>query len=732
MTAPETDTPTQDPISATDLLPEPPEPDDLDLHDVSLYFGRELSWLDFNDRVLQLAADPQQPLLERVKLAAIWSSNLDEFFQIRVAGVHDQIDAGLVDPGPDGLTPSQTIDAIRERVLDQQQRLENLVLGELFPRMAEHSIRVVGVDDVSDADRTALAERFQRQIFPALTPLAVGPGRPFPYISSLSLSLAVLVRDPMTDARSFARVKVPTEMLPRFVALDDDPHTFIPLEEVIAANLQALFPGMEIVGHANFRVTRDADFEVSDEADDLLQAVEAELRRRRFGEAVRLEVGVGTDEHVCRQLTEALDLEPRQIYEVDGLMDLSALWQIYGLRGFGELRDPPWTPVTQPRLQGKESEHVNFLAEMRRGDILVHHPYDSFATSVERFVEQAVADPDVLAIKQTVYRTSDDSPLVPALIRATERGKQAVCMVELKARFDERANIAWARALEEAGVHVVYGHPGLKTHAKCILVVRREGDGVRHYVHIGTGNYHPKTARLYTDFGLFTTDEQIGADVADMFNFLTGMARPLGYRKLVIAPNGMREALLDEINETIGAHERGEHARIALKMNSLVDRRIIRSLYRASRAGVPVDLNVRGICCLRPGVEGVSEHINVVSVLGRFLEHSRVYAFERGEATRVLIGSADLMPRNLDTRVELITPVEDDRLRDDLLDTLERSLATDVGAWELCSDGRWSQRTPGDPPRSVQHELMALHAKRASEPPQGGDEVRRVVLPPPN
>jgi polyphosphate kinase len=388
------------------------------------------------------------------------------------------------------------------------------------------------------------------------------------------------------------------------------------------------------------------------------------------------------------------------------------------VRGFGELRDPPWTPITQPRLQGKESEHVDVMAEMRRGDILVHHPYDSFATSVERFVEQAVADPDVLAIKQTVYRTSDDSPLVPALIRATERGKQAVCMVELKARFDERANITWARALEEAGVHVVYGHPGLKTHAKCILVVRREGDGVRHYVHIGTGNYHPKTARLYTDFGLFTTDEDIGADVADMFNYLTGMARPLGYRKLLIAPNGMREALLEEIDETARAHERGEHARIALKMNSLVDRRVIRALYRAARVGVPVDLNVRGICCLRPGVEGVSDTIHVVSVLGRFLEHSRVYTFERGADTRVLIGSADLMPRNLDTRVELITPVEDDVLRDDLLDTVGRCLATEVGAWELRADGSWVARTPGDPPRSVQRELMALHAARASEAQQ--------------
>ncbi|HTN23097.1 MAG TPA: polyphosphate kinase 1 [Solirubrobacteraceae bacterium] len=724
MTAPEleTDTPLQESVSASEPAPEPPEPEDLDLHDTSLYFGRELSWLDFNDRVLGLVEDPAQPLLERVKLAAIWSSNLDEFFQIRVAGVHDQIDAGLVDTGPDGLTPTQTIDAIREGVLAQQQRLEDAVLRTLFPALAEHGIRIVGWDDIGDADREALAERFRRQIFPVLTPLAVGAGRPFPYISSLSLSLAVVVRDPVRDEQTFARVKVPTEMLPRFVALENDPMTFVAMEEVIAANLETLFPGMEIVEHGFFRVTRDADFEVSDEADDLLQAVEAELRRRRFGEAVRLEVDVDIGAAVRELLTEALDLEPRQVYVVDGVLDLGDLWQVYGLRGFSELRDTPWTPVTQPRLQGKESEHVNFLAEMRRADILVHHPYDSFATSVERFVEQAVADPDVLAIKQTVYRTSDDSPLVPALIRAAESGKQAVCMVELKARFDERANITWARALEQAGVHVVYGQPGLKTHAKCILVVRREGEGVRHYVHIGTGNYHAKTARLYTDFGLFTCNEEIGADVADMFNFLTGLARPQGgYRKVLIAPNKMREGIIEEIDRTIAAHERGEPARIRLKMNSLVDRRIIRALYRASRAGVPVDLNVRGICCLRPGVEGVSENIRVVSVLGRFLEHSRVYSFDRDGETRVLIGSADLMPRNLDTRVELLTPVEDDVLREDLLDTIDRSLATDVGAWELCSDGTWARRTPGDPPHSVQRELMLRHAARASEAAQADE-----------
>jgi polyphosphate kinase len=715
MTTPETETALQESIGQIEPAPEPPSPPDLDLHDKSLYFGRELSWLDFNDRVLQLVEAPQMPLLERVKLSAIWSSNNDEFFQIRVAGVHDQVDAGLEDPGPDGLTPSDTIDAIRERVLAQQQRLEEAVLGDLFPALDEHGLRIIPLAELSKSQRKALAKRFRRQIFPVLTPLAVGQGRPFPYISSLSLSLAALVHDPVSHEETFARVKVPTEMLDRFVEIDDTPNAFVALEEVIAANLEALFPGMEVVSHGFFRVTRDADFEVSDEADDLLQAVEAELRRRRFGEAVRLEVDANIDPGVRELLRQALDLEERQVYDVDGILGLGDLWQIYGVRGFAELRDPPWTPVTQPRLQGKESEQVNVMAEMRRGDILVHHPFDSFATSVERFVEQAVADPDVLAIKQTVYRTSDDSPLVPALIRATERGKQAVCMVELKARFDERANITWARALEQAGVHVVYGYPGLKTHAKCILIVRREGDGVRHYVHIGTGNYHPKTARLYTDFGLFTCDEQIGNDVADMFNYLTGLARPLEYRKVLIAPHGMREGIIEEIDRTIAAHERGEPARIRMKMNSLVDRRCIRALYRASQAGVPVSLNVRGICCLRPGVPAISENITVTSVLGRFLEHSRIYSFDRDGETRVLIGSADLMPRNLDTRVELITPVEDATARADLLDTLERSLETDVWAWDLQSDGSWRKREPGDPPRSVQRELMVLHATRASE-----------------
>jgi len=514
-------------------------------------------------------------------------------------------------------------------------------------------------------------------------------------------------------------VKVPKEMLPRFVAVGDSGTRLVPLEEIIAAHLDRLFPGMVIRDHAMFRVTRDADHEVSDEADDLLAAVEQELRRRRFGEVVRVELEEGMAPELRARLIEALQVDENQVYDVEGLLDLNDLWQIVKLPGFGDLRYPAWTPVTQPRLQGAEGHPADVFAAMRHGDVLVHHPYDSFSSSVERFVEQAVEDPGVLAIKMTVYRTSDDTPLMPALIRAAERGKQAVCLVELKARFDERANIGWARALEQAGVHVVYGHPALKTHAKCLLVVRREGDGVRNYVHVGTGNYHPDTARLYTDFGLFTCDEDLGADVADMFNFLTGFGRPGRYRKVLVAPNFLRDGIIAEISETVAAHEEGRPARIAMKMNSLVDRRCIRALYRASQAGVPVDLNIRGISCLVPGVEGVSENIKVVSVVGRFLEHSRIYAFERGDEQVVYIGSADLMPRNLDTRVELVTPVEDPVLRDDLLDTLERSLADNTNSWELQPDSTWRRRHADGEERSVQRELMLGHAARAAE---GGPE----------
>jgi polyphosphate kinase len=716
-----TEQPIQDPISAVPVPATPPPAPEgdgdagPDLDDPRIFANRELSWLDFNDRVLQLAEDPSVPLLERVKFSSIFTSNLDEYFMIRVAGVHEQIDAGLNDRGADGRTPDEVLDGIRARVLDLVARQCACLDRALRPALEEHGIRILALDALTREQREHLTERFRRQIFPVLTPLAVGLGRPFPYISNLSLSLAVRVRDPAGGQSAFARVKVPKEMLPRLLPLHDDPLAFVALEDVIAAHLDALFPGMDIVDHGLFRVTRDADFEVSDEADDLLEAVQAELRRRRFGEVVRVEVGAHMPAGLREQLTEALEVSERQVYAVDGLLDHTDLAQLVKLPGMAELRDVPWAPVTQPRLQGDDGE-ADLFAVIRSGDVLVHHPYDSFATSVERFVTQAVEDPDVLAIKMTVYRTSDDTPLVPALIRATEKGKQAVCLVELKARFDERANIGWAGKLEAAGVHVVYGHPALKTHAKCILVVRREGDGVRHYVHIGTGNYHPKTARLYTDFGLFTCDERIGEDVTDMFNFLTGFARPQRYREVLVAPAHLRAGILEEIAKTIEAHREGRPARIAMKMNALVDKRCIRALYEASRAGVRVDLNVRGICCLVPGLPGVSENIRVVSVVGRFLEHARILAFERGDETRVLIGSADLMPRNLDTRVELVAQVDDPVLRDDLLDTLERCLADDVNAWELQADGTWERRRPpeGAEPRSVHRELMLGHAARAA------------------
>ncbi len=710
------------------------------LSDPSLYLNREVSWLDFNERVLQLAEDEELPLLERVKFCAIYTTNLDEYYMVRVAGLHDQIEAGVENPSQDGATPSQTIGLIREKVLELGGRLTTCFEQRLRPALARHGVHLVGFGELDEHQRTHLARHFQQVIFPTLTPLAVAPGRPFPYISNLSLSLAVLVRDPVTDQTVFARVKVPTEILPRFIAVPAagesataagregtttggresavaEGVTLVALEDVIAHHLGALFPGMEIVDHHLFRVTRDADLEVSDDAADLLQAVEDELRRRRFGEIVRVELGAHCSAPLRSELVGLLGVAEEEIYPVDGLLDMGSLWQIVRLPGMPELRDPPMSPITHPRLLRHEGERPDVLAAMREGDILVHHPYDSFATSVERFVEQAVADPNVLAIKQTVYRTSDDSPLVPALIDATESGKQAVALVELKARFDERMNIHWAKAMEEAGVHVVYGQPALKTHVKCVLVVRREGEGVRNYVHIGTGNYHSTTARLYTDFGLFTTDPQIGADVADMFNYLTGYGRPLHYRKVLIAPTQLRDGLIAEIDRTIAAHSPEHPAQITMKMNALVDGPCIRALYRASMAGVRVDLNVRGICCLRPGVPGISENIRVISVVGRLLEHSRVYAFQRAGEQLVYIASADLMPRNLDHRVELAVPIEAPELRAELLDVLGRAFHDNQNAWELDSDGAWRRRHPGagEEPRSMQLELIEIHARRAVE-----------------
>ncbi len=682
------------------------------LADPALYANRELSWLDFNDRVLQLAEDESLPLFERLKFLAIFVTNLDEFFMVRVAGVHDQVDARIDARGPDGLSPSRTLERISEKVRGLDRRHARQFSEVVRPALAEHGIRIVSCEE-SGAPASAIEHHFREHIFPVLTPLAIGPGRPFPYISNLSLSLIVRLHDPDLDHDAFARVKVPKEVLPRFVEISRG--TFIPLEDVIARHLDALFPGMEIISHDLFRVTRDVDFEVSDEADDLLQAVEAELRRRRFGEVVRLEVGAGMDPALRARLVEWLGVDEVQVYDVEGLLDLSDLWQIAGIEGHPGLRQSPWTPLTHPAFgpgHGDSDEQPDVFAAMRSGDVLVHYPYHSFSSSVERFVRQAVEDPGVLAIKMTVYRTSDDSALVPSLIEAAEKGKQAVCLVELKARFDERQNIRWSRELEEVGAHVVHGIPGLKTHAKAILVVRREGDGVRHYVMIGTGNFHAKNARLYEDFGLFTTDRELGEEVANLFNALTGYGHPERQRKVLVAPGSMREPLIEEIERTIAAHKAGQPTRIAMKMNALVDQRCIEALYRASQAGVPIDLNVRGICCLRPGVPGVSETINVVSVVGRFLEHSRIYSFHRGDEHTYYIGSADLMPRNLDTRVELLAPVEDEELRAELEDTLERCLADDTFAWTLDSDGRWNRRDGAT--RSVHRELMERALAQAS------------------
>jgi polyphosphate kinase len=675
-----------------------------DLRDRSLYVNRELSWLDFNDRVLQLAEDGSLPVIERLKFLAIFVTNLDEFFMIRVAGVHDQVDARIDARGPDGLTPTEVLAGIHDQVRDQDRRHAEQFTRVVSPELRDHGVRIVSCDE-SGAPAAAIARHFREQIFPVLTPLAVGAGRPFPYISNLSLSLIVRLHDPDSDQEAFARVKVPKEVLPRFVEIEKD--TFIPLEDIIARHLDVLFPGMQIMSYDFFRVTRDADFEINDEADDLLQAVEDELRRRRFGEVVRLEVGARMDPALRTRLIEWLNVDEVQVYDVDGLLDLGDLWQIASIKERPDIRWPGWTPVTQPGLVTAPADGdalPDMFAMMRASDVLVHYPYQSFMTSVERFVQQAVDDPNVLAIKMTVYRTSDDSALVPSLIEAAEKGKQAVCLVELKARFDERQNIRWSRALEEVGAHVVHGIPGLKTHAKAILIVRRERGAVRHYVMLGTGNFHAKNARLYEDFGLFTTDRQIGEEVANLFNTLTGYGHPEPQRKTLVAPTWLRQPLINEIDRTIDAHREGQDTRIVMKMNALVDQKIIEALYRASVAGVPIALNVRGICCLVPGIEGVSETIEVVSVVGRFLEHSRIYSFHRGDEHLYYIGSADLMPRNLDTRVELLVPIERPELQAEIQDTLDRCLADDTYAWTLHPDRSWTRRDGRT--RSVHNELM--------------------------
>jgi polyphosphate kinase len=671
--------------------------------------NRELSWIDFNARVLELAEDDGVPLLERVKFCAIYSANLDEFFMVRVAGLMGQVASGMSVRSPDGRTPTEALAEIRQRVLELSARQAKLWRRQLLPALAEQDIVVGNIGDLRARELDELTERFERQIYPVLTPLAVGPGQPFPYISGLSLSLALFVRDSETGEQRFARVKVP-ELLPRFLPIGDR-GLYLSLEDVIAHFLSWLFPDMEIAESGFFRVTRDADFEVSDEADDLLEAVELELRRRRFGDAVRVEVSDSMSPEMRAGILEGLGAEDDQLYPIAGLLDLADVVELARLER-PDLKDDPWLAVTQPRI-AELGTSAAFFEEIRRGDILVHHPYESFTTSFEAFVRGAGKDRNVLGLKTTVYRTSDETPLVPALIDAAEEGKQTVCLVELKARFDEHRNIEWSRALERAGVHVVYGFPNLKIHAKATLVVRREGDELRRYVHVGTGNYHALNARTYEDFGLFTADSEISADVADLFNYMTGFGHPRRFRKLLTAPFALRARLIEEIRAVAQAAEAGKHAKIRIKVNALTDEAVIEELYEASEAGAEVDIVARGVCSLRPGVPGMSENIRVRSILGRFLEHSRVFILEAGKKSTYLLGSADLMPRNLDHRLEIVVPVEDSYAQQRLSSVFDALLADNAQAWELRADGTWERLRPAKDERPKPAHAALMRSARA-------------------
>ncbi|MBM7366452.1 RNA degradosome polyphosphate kinase [Gordonia hydrophobica] len=717
-TEPQTDLPAALPAETVD----PDETADLP---IDRYFNRELSWLDFNSRVLALAEDVSLPLLERAKFLAIFASNLDEFFMVRVAGLKRRDETGLSVRSADGRSPREQLQMIALRSQKVSDRHARVFRDSVLPALTAENIKIIGWDDLSAAQRTRMREHFHNELFPILTPLAVDPAHPFPYISGLSLNLAVTVRDRAGDdddsgsygGEHFARVKVP-DNVNRFVRVDqlapsdatviDDaprPALFLPVENLIAANLSELFPGMDIVEHHVFRVTRNADFEVDEDRDeDLLQALERELARRRFGSPVRLEVGDDMTEHMLELLLRELDVDPADVVAIPGLLDLTCLWQIYGVDR-PALKERPFVPATHPAF-GERETPKSIFSTLRDGDVLVQHPYDSFSTSVQRFIEQAAADPQVLAIKQTLYRTSGDSPIVRALIDAAAAGKQVVALVELKARFDEQANIKWARTLEQAGVHVVYGLVGLKTHCKTCLVIRREGSTLRRYCHIGTGNYNPKTARLYEDVGLFTAAPEIGADLTDLFNTLTGYSRKQEYRNVLVAPHGIRTGIIDRIQAEIAAHRAGDdRARIRLKANALVDEQVIDALYRASQAGVPVEVVVRGICALRPGVEGLSENIVVRSILGQFLEHSRILQF--GAQNEYWIGSADMMHRNLDRRVEVMVQVRDRRLAADLEDIFVSALDPRTRCWELRSDGSWqAQPAAGEQVRDHQRQMM--------------------------
>ena len=649
------------------------------------YLNRELSWLEFNSRVLALAENSQLPLFERVRFLSIWSSNLDEFFQVRVSGLQSQIDHPLPTPSPDGLTAYQALEMVRDVVHEQQERAVKVFITDLAPRLGSAGIGFSDYSGLDDEDSHYMDIQFRERVFPVVTPLAVDPSHPFPYISNLSMNLAVVVRNPETDLTRFARVKVPP-ILPRFVVLPDG-ERFVPLEQVIAAHLGDLFPGMEVVAHHVFRVTRNSDIEIDqgDEGSDLLLTLESELTRRRFGAVARLEVGPDLPADLLTLLLREMGASEQQVYRVEGPLDLGGLVNLAN-QNRPDLKYPPFIPVISPRVAHIEGIAPDIFSVIRDGDLLVHHPYDSFAASTEAFLHQAARDPQVLAIKQTLYRTSRDSAIMGSLIHAANEGKQVVALVELQARFDEERNIEWAQRLEDAGVHVVYGVAGLKTHSKISLVVRDEREAISRYAHIGTGNYNESTARIYEDVGLFTHDPEIGADLSDLFNFLTGYSRQRRYRKLLVAPDSLRRRLMELIHEETEASD----GSITMKMNSLVDPGIIEALYTASEAGTRVDLIIRGICCLIPRVPGMSSNIRVRSIVGRYLEHSRIYRFgSRHRQRTYLIGSADLMPRNLDHRVEVLTPVEDPSLQFRLDEILELGLADDELAWELSDDGHW-------------------------------------------
>ncbi|MEL6352322.1 MAG: polyphosphate kinase 1 [Cyanobacteria bacterium J06627_28] len=676
--------------------------------DAEWYLNRELSWLEFNRRVLHEAMDERTPLLERLKFLAIFSSNLDEYFMVRVAATKQQIEANVNKRTPDGLTPGERLSAISERLRPMFNQLHDYFEHTLRSQMNAGGIHLLNYRNLTPTQVDYLERYFNEQIFPVLTPLAVDPGHPFPYISNLSLNLAVEVQDDVDEDSHFARVKVP-KVLPRYVQLpkelqqdslgkDTPCHWMgVPMEQIISHNIAALFPGMSVKDCFTFRITRNADLSVEeDEADDLMLAIEQELRKRRLGgSVVRMEIEAGMDAAMRSTLMNELNLKEEDVYDVEGFIGLADLMSFMGLP-LPELKDAGWKPVTPATWKAAGSgEGEDVFALIRRRDRLVHHPYQAFSGTVQDFITQAATDPGVLAIKMTLYRTSGDSPIVNALIKAAENGKQVVALVELKARFDEENNINWARALERSGVHVVYGLLGLKTHTKVALVVRRERNTIRRYVHIGTGNYNPKTARLYTDLGLLSCREELGTDLTDLFNYLTGYSRQHNYKKLLIAPVSLRDKMTEFIRRETKLAESGKKGRIIVKMNSLVDHDIITELYKASQAGVEIDLIIRGICCLRPGVPGLSENIHVLSIIGRFLEHSRIFYFHNDGKERFYIGSADWMPRNLDRRVEALVPIEDPPLRSELASLLEVCLKDNRQAWEMQSDGTYQQRHAG-------------------------------------